>query len=163
MLWTFSRQAQSLPFTNHQLSMKKRSSTRCTICSKPLTDAISVELGIGPECRRKTKGEPDQQANMFGGPVYTYELLDGGLVLSIIDNATYERTVTNAIEYVLATIKKELGDIPPHVMYRDSYGVWDGVAVSKAGTFQGFFALSEATPARAKAKLLNYNRNHQKR
>jgi hypothetical protein len=27
--------------------------TRCACCSRPLCDAISVETGVGPECRRK--------------------------------------------------------------------------------------------------------------
>jgi len=38
--------------------------TRCACCSRPLCDAISVETGVGPECRRKhgfndAQGEPD--------------------------------------------------------------------------------------------------------
>jgi len=27
--------------------------TRCCVCNRPLVDAISVELGIGPDCREK--------------------------------------------------------------------------------------------------------------
>jgi hypothetical protein len=27
--------------------------TECAVCSRPLVDAVSVETGIGPECRRK--------------------------------------------------------------------------------------------------------------
>lgn len=31
----------------------KMLATRCAVCSRPLVDAKSVELGIGPDCRRK--------------------------------------------------------------------------------------------------------------
>jgi len=27
--------------------------TRCCVCNRPLVDAVSVELGIGPDCREK--------------------------------------------------------------------------------------------------------------
>lgn len=30
-----------------------RLATRCCICARPLLDAVSVERGIGPECRKK--------------------------------------------------------------------------------------------------------------
>lgn len=31
--------------------------THCAICARPLLDAISVELGIGPDCRKKYMGK----------------------------------------------------------------------------------------------------------
>jgi hypothetical protein len=38
--------------------------TRCACCSRPLCDAVSVEAGVGPECRKRhgfdvAQGEPD--------------------------------------------------------------------------------------------------------
>lgn len=33
--------------------------TDCAVCSRPLCDAKSVELGIGPECRKKYGFEMD--------------------------------------------------------------------------------------------------------
>lgn len=29
--------------------------TRCALCGRPLVDSVSVEIGIGPDCRRKVK------------------------------------------------------------------------------------------------------------
>lgn len=31
--------------------------TQCCVCNRPLLDAISVEMGIGPECRKKYMGK----------------------------------------------------------------------------------------------------------
>lgn len=31
----------------------KMLATHCAVCARPLVDAVSVDLGIGPECRRK--------------------------------------------------------------------------------------------------------------
>jgi hypothetical protein len=31
----------------------KMLATRCSVCSRPLVDSVSVELGIGPDCRRR--------------------------------------------------------------------------------------------------------------
>ena len=33
--------------------------THCAACSRPLVDAVSVEAGMGPECRRKYGREPE--------------------------------------------------------------------------------------------------------
>lgn len=41
--------------------------TQCACCSRPLVDAVSVETGVGPECRKRhgyadAQGEPDWTA-----------------------------------------------------------------------------------------------------
>lgn len=35
------------------LNSTKMLATNCAVCSRPLRDAVSVEMGIGPECREK--------------------------------------------------------------------------------------------------------------
>lgn len=57
---------------------------------------------------------------------YTYSV--DGSVIAIIDLDLGNRSVTNDMEYVLADIRAEMGDLAGYsVVYRDSMGRWDGV------------------------------------
>lgn len=53
--------------------------TTCCVCSRPLLDALSVELGIGPDCRKKYMGKLEgparEQANKI---VYQLALIVSG-------------------------------------------------------------------------------------
>lgn len=64
------------------------------------------------------------------------------------------RSVTNAIEEVLDELLDSYGmDLPPVIIYRDTSGVWDGVAHIE-GTFRGFYPIRETDLARAIAKAV---------
>lgn len=61
--------------------------SHCACCSRPLVDAISVEAGVGPECRRKhgfndAQGEPawDDVLGLIG------ELPDRGFAMQCLDH-----------------------------------------------------------------------------
>jgi hypothetical protein len=64
------------------------------------------------------------------------------------------RSVTNAIEDVLRELLHRYGmDLPSVIIYRDTEGVWDGVAHIE-GTFRGFYPIRETDLARAIDKAL---------
>lgn len=97
---------------------------------------------------------------------YTAEIIehtpqhpDGSVVdnklLTIIDlHEPGSRSVTNAIEDVLHELRLRFGlDLPPIVIYRDTEGVWDGVAHIE-GIFRGFHPIRETDLVRAIDKAL---------
>lgn len=67
--------------------------THCCCCSRPLLDAVSVEMGIGPDCRKKYMGK-------LGGPardeanriVYALALVVSGLKPEHIEGLSTEAT-----------------------------------------------------------------------
>lgn len=76
-------------------------------------------------------------------PVYDYGVDDsnGTNVLWIEDRYTESgtaMTVTNAVGTVLRTVSKELGDLPPVVIYRDTDGNWDRIKLNQQGIFNRF-------------------------
>jgi hypothetical protein len=76
-------------------------------------------------------------------------------LLAIIDlHEPGSRSVTNAIEDVLHELRLRFGlDLPPIIIYRDTEGVWDGVAHIE-GTFRAFYPIRETDRARAIDKAL---------
>ena len=76
-------------------------------------------------------------------------------LLAITDlNEPGSRSVTNAIEDVLHELREHYGlDLPAVIIYRDSTGVWDGVAHIE-GTFRGFYPIRETDLARAIGKAI---------
>jgi len=50
----------------------KMLATECVFCGKPLVDAISVQTGAGPECRRKLKEEISEKDRKVANK-YVYE------------------------------------------------------------------------------------------
>ncbi len=84
--------------------------THCCICNRPLTDALSVELGIGPVCREKHGFDlRDSDPNFFSAaveienmraivPVKTFEKLDKALT------AEDARTACNILIHWLAAM-----------------------------------------------------------
>lgn len=127
---------------------------KCGVCGKPLTDPVSVHLGIGPVCRitLKFNEAKDMTRNLFSSTAdYTYEL--HGNVVCIIDHDN-GMSVTNDIERVLADIKGEgvpLGSY--RVIYRDTMGVWDEVVLNDDGTFRAFKSINEQQFDAALAKV----------
>jgi hypothetical protein len=60
--------------------------THCCVCNRPLLDAVSVELGIGPDCRKKYMpkalgGEAREEANKL---VYQLALAVSGIVTTTV-------------------------------------------------------------------------------
>jgi hypothetical protein len=76
-------------------------------------------------------------------------------LLAIVDlNQPGARSVTNAIDEILIELREQYGlDLPTLIIYRDSQGVWDGVAHLE-GTFRGFYSINETDFASAVDKAL---------
>lgn len=150
----------------------------CNICGKPLTDPVSVERGIGPECygSQKRREHADKTGNLFAPPRADYTWGVDGHVLWIIDNDN-GKSVTNDIEFVLGDIFEAIGQdlFSKLVMYRDSRKIWDGVRLKDRNVVKGiqpggerspyvviddFFSINEMEYQPAKMKLLaTYNQN----
>lgn len=115
--------------------------SKCNCCGKPLSDPLSVDVGLGPICRMKGKASLEQQADLFGGASYSVELING--VICIIDLDQGGKSVTNDIDNVLVRIQRDDKlDIFIHpIIYRDSMGVWDGVNVDRVHHTTNFFAI----------------------
>lgn len=119
--------------------MKTKSFTKCNCCGKPLSDPLSVKLGIGPICRINAKKDhsKNKQPDLFGG-IAVYSWGTDGPVLWIKDLGTDHRSVTNDAENVLTEIaielhpEKHLTDFL--IMYKDSEGIWDELRIEKIGT-----------------------------
>jgi len=81
----------------------------CNICGKPLTDPISIELGIGPVCyvKKKLQEAMSRNENLFANRAeYDYGTSDG--VLWIRDRGGYT-AVNNLMEHLRAGILQEMG------------------------------------------------------
>jgi hypothetical protein len=81
-------------------------------------------------------------------PAYSYKTVEYNhrKFLVIVDNycdAQPTLTVTNAVEDVLEAICKELGSLPPYIIYRDSEQEWCRLSATTDGEFLGFMPLGE--------------------
>jgi hypothetical protein len=107
-------------------------------------------------------------ARRGSGARYTAEIIEhskqhphGSVIdhklLAITDlNQPGSRSVTNAIEEVLDELFDSYGmDLPCLIIYRDTTGVWDGVAHIE-GTFRGFYPIRETDLARAIDKAVGH-------
>ena len=143
----------------------------CRICGKSLSDPVSIERGIGPECAGKYKRSEhaDKTGNLFATRA-EYSWGVDGLVLWIQDE-NGAKSVTNDIEFVLGDIFDSLGSelFTKLVMYRDYMSIWDGIRLSNRDCYIGitpggqrnsrvdiddFFSLHETGYVAAKVKLL---------
>ena len=88
-------------------------------------------------------------------PPHSCGSLIANKLLAIIDlDRSGCRSVTNAIEGVLHELRPCYGgDLPSVIVYRDTTGVWDGVAHIE-GMFQDFYPIRETDFARAIDKAL---------
>jgi hypothetical protein len=116
---------------------------KCSICGKRLTDPISIEHGIGPDCRLSLKlnQAKNMTRHLFNERSdYSYELR--GHVVCIVDHDN-GKSVTNDIREVLADLTRDGLDLSRHrVIYRDSLKIWDEV-VLKGAMFHDFKSLNE--------------------
>lgn len=145
----------------------------CSNCHKPLSDPISVRLGMGPVCRVLLKTQEYEkggsQMDFFKeGADYDYQFRENGKVLAITDLDRGNRSVTNDIENVLAKIAAQEKTTPTEllhgrlVIYRDSRGVWDGIeatvlnAGGKAEAFScQFYAVNKESVEEAVQAAIN--------
>lgn len=133
---------------------RPHSSSSCICCGKPLTDALSMELGMGPVCRIsvKTMEAMNPTGNLFNPRCsYAYTVEEGVVCIVDTDNG---KSVTNDAEAVIADLAAAGVDVNSNrVIYRDTMGVWDRLEV-KGGRFLGFTSINEREKAAAKAKVL---------
>lgn len=126
----------------------------CQICGKPLTDPVSVNLGIGPVCRLtiKDKDARDMTGNLFNDRAsYGVAIIDGVICITDHDSG---RTVTNDAANVIADLARDGIPLATHpVIYRDTMGVWDELD-AVGGTFNGFVSLNETDLTAAIRKAL---------
>ncbi|MDH5654192.1 MAG: DUF6011 domain-containing protein [Gammaproteobacteria bacterium] len=108
---------------------------RCAVCSKPLTDPVSIARGIGPECllneENKWKAKWTHiQPDFFCPADFQFRTWEG--VVCVLDTQD-AKSVTNHIHAVLALIEHDM-DIKlseRRIIYRDGAGVWDEVQTCK--------------------------------
>lgn len=127
----------------------------CRCCGKALTDPVSIALEIGPVCRvnLKIKELTNMTESLFG-PRSDYSYRIDGDVIAITDNDK-GRSVTNDVPNVLADLVKEGIDLSQYkIMYRDTSGIWDGIA-HDGNAFTAIFPLTEREYPAARAKLLS--------
>lgn len=104
--------------------------THCCCCARPLVDAKSVELGIGPECRKRhgfteAEVEPNWKeffdATLEGGFPISVFGIDAGFFNPIEEGEALEavwrmggletRRVANVVVYQIAALLSEGGDV----------------------------------------------------
>lgn len=127
----------------------------CKVCGKPLTDPLSMSIGIGPVCRIQLKFRiaADRSRNLFATAAdFTWEIRNGVVCIVDLDSGA---SVTNDVDNVLARISADGVDLRAHpVIYRDSMGIWDEIVVNADGSFTGFLSINERNPDAAIAKIL---------
>lgn len=76
----------------------------------------------------------------LSGPIcWSAEIEQGVIVLIDLDRGG--RSITNDAEAVICHLRR-LFDLTTHrVIYRDTMGLWDGLAVDQTGRFSGFVML----------------------
>jgi hypothetical protein len=78
----------------------KMLATNCACCSLPLVDAVSVETGVGPECRRKHGfAKPDTEVTYAPGCVLVSEVPEGA---EIVAGTSAVRELVNRLVYRIA-------------------------------------------------------------
>lgn len=76
---------------------------------------------------------------------YTAELDGNGDVIVVIDLDDGGRSVTNDAENVVAELAARFNLRQRRIVYCDTEGRWDGLAVADDGTFAGFVAIGTFT------------------
>jgi Family of unknown function (DUF6011) len=74
--------------------------TNCACCSLPLVDAVSVETGVGPECRRKHGfAKPDTEVGYTAACTLVSEVPEAAEILA---GTTTVRELVNRLVYRIA-------------------------------------------------------------
>jgi hypothetical protein len=105
----------------------------CYICNKPLSDPISVKLGIGPDCRKSLGISGRNKENNIFGNRAEYSWGIDGKILWLKDNGQHCRSLTNDLENCLVEIQSQIDNllIDYTIVYKDSDDGWDGVQITK--------------------------------
>lgn len=110
---------------------------KCSECGKLLTDPISMEMEMGPVCRKNrwVDARQKRELNMFGNRAkYSWAILEDD-ILALTDDGTECRSLTNDLENCLAEVAGELPEgkklTDYRIMYRDSTHVWDAISITK--------------------------------
>ena len=120
----------------------------CTICNKPLSDPISVDLGIGPVCRVSAKNHREMSENLFAPRAeYGWDVIGDVLCIEDLNGA---KSVTNDMENILRDLLHDIS-MPRKIIYKDSMGVWDGVDFTNG--MVRFYSLNERRMEDALAKV----------
>jgi hypothetical protein len=107
----------------------------CEICGKPLSNFVSVKLGIRPVCR----GKGTRQTNLPFEDHAGYEVLTVNAQFICLEDTGHNqfKTVTNDAAYVLAELNETYGPGSRRIFYKDSSGEIDEI-IHKNGVFTGF-------------------------
>lgn len=135
---------------------------KCRVCHKTLTDPVSIQAGVGAKCRLSGKAvEAELSTNLFPPANFSFSATNG--VLIILDLNQGGRSVTNDIETVLATIKSRgVGEHWHLAIYRDAYGIWDGITLDENRQFAGFYPLNTTRKSAAITRCLAKHAYHLK-
>lgn len=117
--------------------------TTCGICGRPLTDPVSIERGMGPECAAKHSARMARMHDLPGINRSQYDVAKiTDKAIWIVDTGEECMSVTNDAERVVAEIDRRYAN--RRIYYRDSMGNWDELK-HDGSIFLGF------APARDKA------------
>lgn len=122
----------------------------CSVCGRELTDPVSVARGIGPECIMGVKSDMLGQRSLFATRAkYDYRIKSNTIVMRDLGGGM---SLTNDMENAIQELSEALGGLDGYqIMYRDSFGMWDGV-VFKGGRIH-FFMIQESEESAAQKKL----------
>ena len=96
--------------------------THCKVCARPLSDHVSMQVGMGPVCRANA-GPPIE--DLFNSRS-DFEVEVQDRIVTVIDLNLGGRGVTNEAEGVVMDLCRR-GILQPgmRLIYRDSTGRWD--------------------------------------
>jgi hypothetical protein len=107
----------------------------CEICGKPLSNFVSVKLGIGPICRGKGNVQMELPFEDHAG----YEVMTVNEEFIYFEDSGHNqfKTVTNDAGYVLAALNEEYDIRKKRIFYKDSFGEIDEM-LHRNGVLSGF-------------------------
>jgi hypothetical protein len=103
-------------------------------CGRPLSNFISVKVGIGPVCRGKGSIQMPLPFEDHAG----YEIMTANAKFIYLEDTghTQFKTVTNDAGYVLASLNEKYGIGGKRIFYKDSFGEIDGYIQTAMLVFQ---------------------------
>jgi hypothetical protein len=109
--------------------------SNCEICGKPLSNFVSVKIGIGPVCRGKEKIQPGLPFENHAG----FEVITENDQFIYLEDTGHNqfKTVTTDANYVLTSLAEQFGLENKRVFYKDSYGEIDEI-LHKNGILAGY-------------------------
>lgn len=130
---------------------------KCKVCHRPLTDLVSIALGVGPVCRvqGKQKEYDLRQSSLFESE-YKWGIDRGTIWIKDLKGVkSVTSDIENVLSKILKSVKNDTDSIKYRIMYKDSYDIWDEVLIDNEGLFKGFSALTETDCTKAFDKLHN--------